>query len=93
MFKKILAMVLALCLCLTFAACGGDTKTGSDDDSGESGQFTVLNNKPDDWDTNWTAYYEMDAIPKDWVKAINDWDHNEIALRGYILYHLNEIRI
>ena len=39
------------------------------------------------------AYYEIDAIPKDWIKAINDWDHNEIALRGYILYHLNEIKI
>lgn len=61
MFKKILALFLALCLCLTFAACGGEKKTGKDDDSGESGQFTVLNNKPDDWDTNWTAYYEMDA--------------------------------
>ena len=39
------------------------------------------------------AYYEMDAIPKDWIKAINDWDHNEIALRGYILCHLNKIKI
>ena len=35
----------------------------------------------------------MDSIPKDWIKAVNDWDNNEIALRGYILYHLNEIKI
>lgn len=60
MFKKILALVLVFTLCFAFAGCG--KKSSSDtEDSGESGQFTVLNNKPDDWDTNWTAYYEMDA--------------------------------
>jgi ADP-ribosylglycohydrolase len=35
------------------------------------------------------AYYEMDSFPQDWIKAINKWDHNEIALRGYILCNLN----
>ena len=61
MFKKILALALVFCLCLTFAGCGAKNTSSDGDDSGESGQFTVLNNKPDDWDTNWTAYYEMDA--------------------------------
>ena len=36
------------------------------------------------------AYYGLDSIPKDWKKTINKWDQNEIALRGYILFHLNE---
>jgi ADP-ribosylglycohydrolase len=36
------------------------------------------------------AFYELDSIPKDWIKAINVWDQNEIALRGYILCHLYE---
>ena len=34
------------------------------------------------------AYYKIDSIPKEWIKALNQWDHNEIALRGYILLHL-----
>ena len=61
MFKKILALALVFCLCLTFAGCGAKNTTSEEEASGESGQFTVLNNKPDDWDTNWIAYYEMDA--------------------------------
>ena len=31
------------------------------------------------------AYYGLDSIPKDWINTINQWDQNEIALRGYIL--------
>jgi ADP-ribosylglycohydrolase len=34
------------------------------------------------------AYYEVDSFPPDWIQAINKWDHNEIALRGYILCNL-----
>ena len=34
------------------------------------------------------AFYGLDSIPKDWIKTINRWDNNEIALRGYILCHL-----
>ena len=34
------------------------------------------------------AYYGIDSIPKEWKEALNQWDHNEIALRGYILHHL-----
>ena len=34
------------------------------------------------------AFYELDSIPEDWIKAINQWDDNEIALRGYILCNL-----
>ena len=34
------------------------------------------------------AYYGIDAIPKEWKEALNQWDNNEIALRGYILHHL-----
>ena len=37
------------------------------------------------------AFYGLDSIPKDWIKTINKWDNNEIALRGYILCHLKEI--
>ena len=29
------------------------------------------------------AFYGLDSIPKEWIKTINDWDNNEIALRGY----------
>ena len=36
------------------------------------------------------AYYGLDSIPKDWIEKINNWDKNEIALRGYILCHLKE---
>ena len=36
------------------------------------------------------AFYELDAIPKEWIGVINYWDHQEIPLRGYILCHLNE---
>ena len=34
------------------------------------------------------AFYGLDYIPKDWIKKLNLWDKNEIALRGYTLYHL-----
>ena len=34
------------------------------------------------------AYYGIDNIPNEWIKIINQWDDNEIALRGYILFHL-----
>ena len=34
------------------------------------------------------GFYGLDSIPKEWIKTINRWDHNEIALRGYILCHL-----
>ncbi|MBR4911126.1 MAG: extracellular solute-binding protein [Clostridia bacterium] len=61
MFKRILAVILALSLCFVFASCGGNANTANTEAEGESGQFTVLSNKPDDWDTNWTAYYEMDG--------------------------------
>ena len=39
------------------------------------------------------AYYGLDSIPKDWIKTINKWDQNEIALRGYILFHLDNYYI
>lgn len=35
------------------------------------------------------AYYGIDSIPKPWVEKINNWDNNEIGLRGYILYNLS----
>ena len=31
------------------------------------------------------ALYPIEEIPGDWIKAIYDWDHGEIALRGYML--------
>ena len=36
------------------------------------------------------AFYGYDSIPEEWIKTINKWDNNEIALRGYILCHLKE---
>ena len=36
------------------------------------------------------AFYGLKGIPGDWVKTINQWDDNEIALRGYIFCHLAE---
>ena len=36
------------------------------------------------------AYYGLDSIPKDWIKILNIWDHNEIALRAYILCNLEK---
>ena len=37
------------------------------------------------------AFYGLDNIPKEWIKILNQWDKNEIALRGYILCHLDEM--
>ena len=34
------------------------------------------------------AFYGIDLIPREWREVLNQWDHNEIALRGYILCHL-----
>ena len=31
------------------------------------------------------ALYPIEEIPGDWIKAIYEWDHGEIALRGYML--------
>ena len=31
------------------------------------------------------ALYPIEEIPGDWIKAIDNWDHGEIALRGYML--------
>ena len=36
------------------------------------------------------AFYEYDSIPPDWIKEVNKWDKDEIALRGFILCQLNE---
>ena len=36
------------------------------------------------------AYYGLDSIPEDWKDTINQWDNEEIGLRGYILCHLKE---
>ena len=35
------------------------------------------------------AFYEFDSIPEDWIKEVNRWDKDEIALRGFLLCHLN----
>ena len=36
------------------------------------------------------AFYGLNNIPYNWIKRINQWDNNEIALRGYILYLLSK---
>ena len=59
MLKKILAIVLTLTLCFVFVGCGGTTDVDGGDDVEYT--YTKLVNKPDDWDTNWTSYFELDA--------------------------------
>ena len=58
MLKRIFAMVLALTLCFVFVGCGAKTT-----DSGEDVEYTytLLVNKPDDWETNFTSYFEQNA--------------------------------
>ena len=34
--------------------------------------------------------YEKNSIPNEWILTLNEWDKNEIALRGYILCKLNQ---
>ena len=34
------------------------------------------------------AYYGLENIPEDWIKIVEKWDHQEIALRGYMLLHM-----
>ena len=34
------------------------------------------------------AYYPIEEIPGDWIKAIYKWDHGDIALKGYMLSRL-----
>ena len=36
------------------------------------------------------AYYPIEEIPGDWIKAIYQWDHGDIALKGYMLSRLKE---
>ena len=36
------------------------------------------------------AYYDIEEIPGDWIKAINLWDNGDIALKGYILARLKD---
>ena len=36
------------------------------------------------------AYYDIETIPGDWIKAINKWDDGDIALKGYMLARLIE---
>ncbi len=67
MFKKIIALVLALTLCFVFVGCGDNGSGGGED---VEYTYTMLTNKPDDWDTNWKAYFEQDA------------DGNPVALGG-----------
>ena len=59
MLKRIFAMVLALTLCFVFVGCGGEKPV----DNGEDVEYTytLLVNKPDDWETNFTSYFEQNA--------------------------------
>ena len=67
MAKRVLSIILVLSLCFVFVGCDS-AKTSSEDETEYT--YTVLANKPDDWDTNWTSYFEMDA------------DGNPVALKG-----------
>ena len=39
------------------------------------------------------SFYGLDNIPEDWINTISIWDIKEIALRGYILFHLKNKKI
>ena len=34
------------------------------------------------------AFYGIQNIPPDWIEVLSEWDHGEIALRGYMLARL-----
>lgn len=36
------------------------------------------------------AFYGLSGIPKAWVDTLAQWDHHEIALRGYMLAHIRD---
>ena len=36
------------------------------------------------------AFYPIEEIPGDWIKAVYNWDKGEIALRGYMLARLKD---
>lgn len=57
MAKKILALILAFTLCFVFVGCDNGATGGEDVEY----TYTQLVNKPDDWDTNFTSYFELDA--------------------------------
>ena len=67
MTRKVVSIILVLALCFVFAGCGAENTSSEDN---QSYTYTMLANKPDDWDTNWTAYFEMGS------------DGNPVALKG-----------
>lgn len=56
MLKKIIAILLVFSLCFCFVGCGS-----SSDSEDVEYTYTLLVNKPDDWETNFTSYFEADA--------------------------------
>lgn len=66
MLKKLIAIMLVFALCFAVGGCGTAASNGDDTEY----VYTLLVNKPDDWDTNWTNYFETDA------------DGNPVALAG-----------
>ena len=38
------------------------------------------------------AYYPIETIPGDWIEALYRWDNGEIALRGYMLARLRNLK-
>lgn len=66
MLKKIIAILLVFSLCFVFVGCGSSSEKEDDVEY----TYTLLVNKPDDWDTNFTSYYETGA------------DGNPVAISG-----------
>ena len=67
MAKKLVSIILVLSLCFVFVGCESG---GTSSEEEVSYTYTMLANKPDDWDTNWSAYFEMGS------------DGNPVALSG-----------
>ena len=67
MTRKLLSIILVVTLCFVFVGCNS-AKTSSEENVEYT--YTMLTNKPDDWDTNWKSYFEMDD------------DGNPVALKG-----------
>jgi len=37
------------------------------------------------------AIYGISKIPKSWIEKVQTWDHNEISLRAFKLFHHKKI--
>lgn len=75
--KKILAILLALVVMLSFAACGADTDGGLEDNNDQIGA-NDQNNNAADADVCYECGDELDADDEGWMSSVYDDDGNMI---------------